>query len=188
MFIHKCREEHNNSQIKSCLSILKKRIDDSRIIVKLDFDLFMYLIQLSQTENVLACHSYRLINSLIEKSENKEIFLNELEKVSKRIDSVFSDTVLQIWHYYVLYSHYNEQQLNFAICNLTKSNDNPIILSFLVKSGQRKNKELFDYIIEQYEDAINDDKRSKNAWKNEILFSKWWLPLLLMVEKDNQPF
>lgn len=188
MFVHACRSEHNNSQIKSCLTILRKRIEDGKIHIERDYDLFIYLIQLSQTENILACHAYKLINTLIENTDNKDVFLNKLEDISNRIDTVFSDTVLQIWHYYVLYTHYNNSQINNAIKNLSHNNDNPIILSLLVKEGNKKNQKLLSYIISKYEDSIVEETRNNNDWKNDILFSKWWLPIFLIAEKDSHNY
>ena len=188
MFVHACRSEHNNSQIKSCLTILRKRIEDGKIHIERDYDLFIYLIQLSQTENILACHAYKLINTLIENTDNKDVFLNKLEDISNRIDTVFSDTVLQIWHYYVLYTHYNNSQINNAIKNLSHNNDNPIILSLLVKEGNKKNQKLLSYIISKYEDSIVEETRNKNDWKKDILFSKWWLPVFLIAEKDSHNY
>ena len=188
MFVHVCRNEHNNSQIKSCLTILRKRIEDSKIQINREYDLFMYLIQLSQTENILACHAYKLINTLIENTDNKDVFISKLEDISNRINSVFSDTVPQIWHYYVLYTHYDDSQINNAIAHLSHNNDNPIILSLLVKDGKKENQELLSYIITKYEDSIVEENRNKNDWKKDILFSKWWLPIFLIAEKDSHNY
>ncbi len=188
MFVHVCRNERNNSQIKSCLTILRKRIEDSKIHINREYDLFMYLIQLSQTENILACHAYKLINTLIENTDNKDVFISKLEDISNRINSVFSDTVLQIWHYYVLYTHYDDSQINNAIAHLSHNNDNPIILSLLVKDGKKENQELLSYIITKYEDSIVEETRNKNDWKKDILFSKWWLPIFLIAEKDSHNY
>lgn len=171
-------KQKNYSQVKSCLTLLEKRISNQEIkLSDIEISLFLYMMQLSQTNVVLASRAYGVINAIIKSSECPNDYKDRLIAASNDVNLKFFDTILQIWHYYVLLDNFDdlevEQILNIKNCN-------PIILTMLVKDGSNVNRELFNYIVEEYKKSIaNQDK-----WKSEIMYSKFWLPLFAISLHD----
>lgn len=183
--------QKNFSQIKTCLTLLSKHLSELETEYYCEQELFTYLVQLLQTEPILSCNSYKLINLIISNTKNKEYYLKQLMKISDRIDSNFSDSILQIWHYYTLYSNYSNKQKYKAIDQLNPNNNNPIILSMLVCEGKNNNKKLIDYIRNIYTNEIrleNTASINDNEWKKTIMFSKWWLPLFIIRAHDDHNY
>ena len=64
---------------------------------------------------------------------------------------------------------------------------NPIILAEFVKEKNASNKELFDYIKNTYSAKVNKEGE-QSFWMRSIMFSKWWLPLLVIYLKDGKNY
>lgn len=180
-YIAKLIGEKNNSQIKTLLTLFAKKMLTSKFVfVSTEEDCFSYMIQLSQTNTMLSSKAYNVINAIMDKCNDKDVYIRKLLEISDEVDLKFSNTMLQIWHYYVITNNCKQSVINELILRLNDINNNPIILSELVQSGKKTNKELFMYIKDNY---TNISKA--NNWKSEIMYSKYWLPLFLIRLKDG---
>ena len=183
-YFAKCITNKNYPQIKSCLTLFERKISNSLIDLKnTENDLFSYLIQLSQTNVILASKSYSVINSIIKNSTNKDTYIDFLLHNSDSIDLKYSNTILQIWHYYVITNNCDSDTIDELIKKLNTRNNNPIIISMLVKKGSKNNTDLFNYIKNEYSMLSNN-----NNWKSEIMNSKLWLPLFIIKIKDGYDY
>ena len=175
---------NNNSQIKTILTWFANKINKNQVeFISSERDCFMYMIQLSQTNTILASKAYSVINAIISKSDNRDILINKLLDISDDIDLKFSNTILQIWHYYAITNNCDYKTVNSLVDRLSNINDNPIILSELVFSGKSTNKKLFSYIKNTYTNLSG-----ANNWRDEIMYSKFWLPLFTIRLKDGHDY
>lgn len=183
-YIAKLLTEKNTPQIKTLLTWFAKKINNNQLdFINTEYDCFSYLIQLSQTNNLLSSKTYNVIDAIIKNSDNKEVLLNKLLSISDDIDLKFPNTILQIWHYYVITNNCESELTKKLIDRLNTSNDNPIILSAMVSNGKNTNKELFLYIKNSYTSLSG-----ANNWKSEIMHSKYWLPLFVIRLKDTHDY
>ena len=70
--------------------------------------MFCYLLTLLFENENLAVHCYRILDEMMKKDSQKKCYAI-LEKKTEIVDSKYSDTLLQIWHYYVLVKNMNKQ-------------------------------------------------------------------------------
>lgn len=183
-YISSLLKEKRFSQIKACLTMLSKRIKDELLdFVNTEKDCVLYLLQLSQTYPMVASKAYNVIDCIIFRSNNKRLHLNKLKEISDEIDLKYSNTILQIWHYYIIAKYSDETYINQLISRLNNSNNNPIILSSFVKEGKKANAKLFNYIIEEYKRLSGT-----NNWRSEIMYSKLWLPMFVINTLDNNDY
>lgn len=59
-------------------------------------------------EETLACHIYKILNKILKMVSNKAELLEELEEKRKFVDIHYSDSLIQIWHYYIMTENMNE--------------------------------------------------------------------------------
>lgn len=146
--------------------------------------LFNYFVMLIFEEENLAYHIYQILEEIIDRSDIKEKYLNILRKKQRLIDEKFSDTLIQIWNYYIITKYLDYDSLD-ELWERCKDNIlNPIIVSCFVKKGEGENSKLFRWIKECYEKEIKDD----TSWKNSIMFSKWWLPIAKIRQYDKKNY
>ena len=125
---------------------------------------------------LLSVHIYKILNLIIENSENQERLIKILRNKTKYVNLEHSDTLMQIWHYYILSKNIpNNEFINLLV---SESIENPIIITMSVKEGEKENKKLIDYIIRKF--SFEDSE-----WKSHIMFSKWWLPLFKIYLVDG---
>ena len=183
-YISNLLKEKRFSQVKTCLSLLSKRIEGERIdFISAEKDCVLYLLQLSQTYPMVASKAYNVIDCIIFRSNDKNVHLDKLKEISDEIDLKYSNTILQIWHYYIIAKYSDEAYINQLISRLNNSNNNPIILSSFVKEGKKANNKLFNYIIDEYTRLSG-----ANNWKSEIMYSKLWLPMFVINTLDNNDY
>ncbi len=177
-------ENNDISKAKAVLSLLTNHLlIENNIEHSSMYSCFLYMIQLSQTNNLLACKAYKVINSILTIDHNKDAYIDKLLKLRNEIDNKFSNTILQTWHYYTISKYANEEQFRLLINELSILNNNPIILSTLVQSGVEKNRQLFNYIVTEFEKC-----GIRENWKKEIMSSKYWLPLFVIKMKDSKNY
>lgn len=183
-YISKLIKERNNAQIKTLLTLFANKISHSQFYFgTTEEEYFSFFVQLSQSNTMVASKAYSVINIIIEKSDVKEKYIEKLLDICDDIDLKFSNTVLQIWHYYVISKNCKQDKIDYLISKLKDTNNNPIILSLLVRTGKGANKQLFTYIKDDY------TRISKaNNWKKEIMYSKYWLPLFTIRLRDTQDY
>ena len=108
----------------------------------------------------------------------------------KQINEKYSNTLVQIWHYYILSQFLDINDIPdcyYELIEQTKEQNesiNPLILMSFIEEGEGKNGEIFKYILEQYKNSLSNDKE----WKNSIMLSKWWLPLLKIKYVDGKNY
>lgn len=185
-YISKLINERNNSQIKTFLKRLANKISNSQVdLESVEEQCFSYMIQIAQTNPMLASRAYNVINLIIKKTEleSKEKYIDKLLNLCDDIDLKFSNTMLQIWHYYIISENCEQDRFDDLISKLNDTNNNPIILSQLVRPGKGMNKKLFTYIKDDYTRISG-----ANNWKKEIMYSKYWLPLFVIGFKDTEDY
>ncbi len=147
------------------------------------------MLQLICVEPLLASRGYKLIIEILEQSSNKHFYdeiCNTLKDKCKYINENYSDSLVQIWHYYVI-SKYDKNSNFSSIKNEFDDADteiNPIIVSAFIKDSHHGNKEVFNYIKQRYTHIENKDGEP-GIWKNSIMLSKWWFPIFLIYIKDG---
>lgn len=183
-YIRDCLLSDRVSQVRTLLSILLRRIQlDNLNIESVSKELFNYLLKLVFEDVTLVSHVYRLLNCIIKKTNQNSDMVEALKNKCSKIDTEYPDTLLQIWHYYVLFGNSNETIKNEMIAALPSKNYGPLIISAMVVSGKGNNKELFKFIKESY-----IQESASNQWKSEIMFSKWWLPLFKISRYDSHDY
>ncbi|MEG0577724.1 MAG: RNA-directed DNA polymerase [Bacilli bacterium] len=173
----------NISQIKTMLTMLKNKIGDK--LFKIDNNLleslYCYLIMLVFENENLTYHIYQFLDNIINIGEDNRFYIGILKQKRKIIDDKYADTLLQIWNYYLITKYMNSAELT-KFWNECKDNiTNPIIISFFVACGKAQNTKLFKWIMKKYQGEIDN----KDEWKNSIMFSKWFLPILRIREVDE---
>ncbi len=194
-FIAKKYEEQKISEIKAFVKMLGTAIEKQTLILYEDdeingFEVYIsaYMLQLACTEPVLASRCYRVIQALLDKTKEEKVesynkIIEQLQLKTKYINVSHHDSLLQIWHYYII-SRYVE---DISIKDITSSfNDvdiNPLIVSCFIKEGDGLNKEVVKYIKSRYK--LMEKNETEGSWMNTIMFSKWWLPLFLINVNDS---
>lgn len=194
-YISKAYDEDRKYEIKALLTLLKSAINTGKLIfsagsIKFEKYLTAYMLQLANLEPLFASRCYRVIIEILELSKGKEGYsyiLNELSAKSDFINQTYHDSVVQIWHYYVI-SQYDDKFKAKEFLNTYKSGEvNPLILSTFIKCEKGKNADIFKYIKDLYSDYENKPGEP-SYWMRSIMFSKWWLPLLLIYIKDGKNY
>ncbi|WP_336249432.1 RNA-directed DNA polymerase [Stomatohabitans albus] len=192
--------------VKSIISSIESAINDGRLVffdsgtVGEAFDpvinhFILYLLQLLCSEPVLGTRCYRLILSTskyilnaFDSGNDIALELNRyiaqvLKSKVSYINKYFHDTLIQLWHYYVLREvdpRFNFSELGKYFVDLEI---NPILAAIMVESGREKNRKIFNYIKDRYVDSIEDC--TEGQWKNSIMFSKWWFPIFIIYLNDG---
>lgn len=174
----------NTVQIKAIMTLLLKCMKNDLIGLGTEVDgWFCYLFTLAFEDVNLVCHVYRLLDFMLEKTEedSRGIYLERLSKKTSLIEMKYSETLFQIWHYYLLTKYMDKRQRENLLGDYSrKENINPIILCLFVESGVKANSKLLRIIIEQMK-----NESTGNDWRNKIMFSRWWLPLMKVRMVDS---
>lgn len=180
-YIGCCLKEGRTSQIRALLSLLQKRLLAGKIVVKdVSAELFYLFLKTVFEDVTLSSHIYRVLDALLSTAVDTKPLLNALRRKQERIDTEYTDTLLQIWHYYILFKYSTETERAKIISSFGHKRINPLVAASMVVSGNGKNKELFNLIRDSY---INESDSTQ--WKKEIMYSKWWLPLFKIARYDS---
>ncbi|SFR65422.1 RNA-directed DNA polymerase [Anaeromicropila populeti] len=184
------------TEIKAFLTLLKgaisqeKLVFDQESIVSEAVYLAFYMIQLACTEPLLVSRSYKVISEILEKQKGQEGYqkiINELKNKRGFINDTYHDSILQIWHYYILSKYDENLDISNYITDFNESEVNPLILSMLVRTGNDTNKDIIKYIKDRYF-QVAGNSNEPNSWMNTVMFSKWWLPLFSIYSKDKKDY
>ena len=180
-YVARIYDNNQKSEIKAFLSMFRRAI----ISGKLDFDeeekidlkthTIAYMLQLACLEPIFASRCYRVIIEildLINKDDRKDEIITLLKSKNEYINSTYHDSLLQIWHYYVLSKYDNKANIKWLISSFGGDEINPIILSMFVKEEKAANKEVFCYIKDTYSAHVHK-KEEKDFWKKSIIFKGW---------------
>lgn len=193
-YLQKLYEEKNIPQIRSFLTNFQNYLDRTYKNIKFDIKQSIYLIplllKLIFVFPVVASHIYRTFECILLKSskKEKEHVLSILKQNRDYVDSSYSDTDIQIWHYYLLGEFLNSADRKIILKDflhtnyLEKYTVDSIIISFFVKKDFKENCKIFDYIETIYGEE-NEQKTLKG-----IGASRWWIVLFRLYEyfKDDK--
>lgn len=195
-YISRTYDNNQKSDIKAFLSMFNRavytkmiRFDENEKI-DLKEHTVAYMLQLACLEPIFASRCYRVIISilqLIDDVDEKERVIGLIKSKSDYINSTYHDSLLQIWHYYVLSKYDSKTKIKEILNGFGNDEINPIILAGFVREGNGENKELFDYIKNKYSAIVNKEGED-SFWKKSIMVSKWWLPLLVIYLKDGKNY
>ena len=195
-YVARAYDNNLKSEIKAFLTMLggaisldKLRFDTDE---KLDLKKYTvaYMLQLACLEPIFASQCYRVIIAiinLIDEESKKDEIVRLLKSKNEFINATYHDSLLQIWHYYVLSKYDSKLNIEDLLDSFGSDEINPIILAGVVKGKNAANKELFDYIKNKYSAVVNKEGE-ESFWKSSIMFSKWWLPLLVIYLKDEKDY
>lgn len=195
-YVARAFDNNQKSEIKAFLSMLRRAISEEKIYfdleekIELEKHTVAYMLQLACLEPIFSSRCYKVIIAILNIS-NEDDKRNEIISLLKSkndfINSKYHDTLLQIWHYYVLSKYDCKVNIKDLLFSFGSYEINPIILAEFVKEEKSANKELFDYIKTTYSETVN--KEGENfCWMRSIMFSKWWLPLLIIYLKDGKNY
>ena len=155
-----------------------------------------YLLQLVFYDPNLAVNCYKVLYELFEYYKSHFLKIDQLIECmtnkTKKINEQYSNTLIQIWHYYLLNKFGPQKDIPdyfFSLLNQTDEQNetvNPLVLMTFIEKGDNKNKEIFKYIIDAYKKDIDVD--TDDGWKSTIMLSKWWLPLMQIRHLDNKDY
>lgn len=189
-------DNSQKSEIKAFLSMFRRAIISEKLYFDIEEKLDMkkytvaYMLQLACLEPIFASRCYKVIIeilNLMEDDDKKDEVIALLKSKNNFINSTYHDSLLQIWHYYVLSKYNPNTDINELICSFEGDEINPIILAEFVKEGKAVNKELFKYIKDKYS-AMVYKEGEQSFWMKSIMFSKWWLPLFVIYLKDGKNY
>lgn len=164
-------------QIKTVMSLLLKGLKGNRIDLGGESEgWFCYLFTLAFQDVNFVCHIYRVLDVIMERANKdlRERYLLRLKKKTSLIEAKYTETLFQIWHYYVITKYMDKKGREQYLSEYAKNgNVNPIILCMFVERGQKTNSKLLQIITEQME-----KESAGKDWKQRIMFSRWWLPLM----------
>ena len=183
-YVGKCLKDSRSSQIRGLFTLLLRRLRQNKICIDEILDeLFYYLLKLIFEDVSLTAHIYRLLDVILEKAVNPMPLIEAMRRKLSKIDAEYPDTILQIWHYYLLFRYSNDTERIKMITALKTKHFNPLVASCMVLSGKGKNKELYKIIRDAY---IQESGSSQ--WQSEIMNSKWWLPLFKISRYDSHDY
>lgn len=175
-------ETERMSQVKTVLTKLRRCIDTGSVEIKyVHRSLFCYLLTLLFEDPNLAVHCYRILDVLLQKDSRRECY-DILNRKTELVDDKYSETLLQIWHYYVLAKYLDKRAKTKFFNDHVHKLKNPIIYSFFVEEGVKVNSHIVGKIKDAYLLEEND-----SGWRKKIIYSRWWLPLskIKMVDGYN---
>lgn len=195
-YVARAYDNNLKSEIKAFLSMFRRAISLKKLRFDIDEKIDLkkytvaYMLQLACLEPIFASRCYRVIIAiltLIDEDSKKDEIVNLLKSKNKFINATYHDSLLQIWHYYVLSKYDSKSNIKELLDSFGSDEINPIILAGFVKEKNAANKELFDYIKKTYSAIVNKEGE-QSFWMRSIMFSKWWLPLLVIHLKDGKNY
>lgn len=184
VYMSELLKNENIAQIKTILTLFLRRLKEGKMnLGEEEYSWFCYIYMLAFENENLVCHVYKILDEVLDESWENDIYIAVLNKKTKYIDERYKDTLFQIWHYYVLVRHMSVKERAKCMDEYFDTGEvNPIVACWFVTEGDGKNKELVKYIKE-----ILKKEAGEQDWQQQIMFSKWWLPLLKikMVDKYN---
>lgn len=179
-YVGTCLKDGRSSQLRALLTLLLKGIQTDKLRIDAVFDeLFYFLLKVVFEDTALVSNVYRLLDFMLDQTTVAEPLLNALQRKRFKVDAEYPDTVLQIWHYYILFRHSDDVGRAAMIAELKGTHVNPLVAAAMVLPGKGKNKELYEMIRDLY-----IQEAGYSQWKAGIMNSKWWLPLFKISRYD----
>lgn len=170
-------ETNNFSQIKVVLTLLRKKIESGTLnLLETEQRLVNYCQLLVLENGSLASHGYKILDWILQHTDNTE-YLQSIQKKTNLINAEYEDTLIQIWHYYVMIKNMDGKEKTIYFEENKEKIKNPLIVSmFVVKgeSGKSRNAKVFRHIVETFQNELGLEC---SDWKKKIMYSRWWLPV-----------
>ena len=183
-YVGACLKDGRSSQIRALLTLLLRRLQTNKLTIdEISAELFYYLLKLVFEDVSLTTHVYRLLDFILEKALDSTPLLEAMQRKQSKIDAEYPDTILQIWHCYVLFRHSNDANRSSMITSLKNKHFNPLVATAMVLPGKKQNKELYKIIRDAYK-----QESGSAQWQSEIMYSKWWLPLFKISRYDSHDY
>lgn len=175
-------ENEKTAQMKTILTLFLNRLREEKIdIDEEQYSWFCYIYMLAFENQNLVCHVYKVLDEILCRVSGKELYIDVLDKKTRHINQRYRDTLLQIWHYYVLARHVDsKRRAEYMDEYFSMRGANPIIACWFVEGENNKNRELLNHIIKIFQEETGEQN-----WRSQIMFSRWWLPLLRMKMMDK---
>lgn len=180
---------HEFTQIKTLLSLLKKNLQEFKIGTDSNITVIFinYFLKLGYLNNVLQLWIYKTLKVImIRDFINKEKFISILSKNTTFINDMHHNTITQIWHYHIFNQLLNEKEQAQELDNLIEfykmkiniTEINPLVLIEFIKVDSINNTKIFEYILETY-------KRKGENFEQTVAHSKWWIVLISLRYKGK---
>ena len=183
------------SEIKVLLTRIARKIRDKEFdltnVDNVSEYMINYLLQLMFYDSNLAVNCYKVLLELLKycnsQSIDKEQLIKCLTNKSTWINERYANTLIQIWHYYLLNKFGTSNDIHHYFSDLLKLTDeqnesiNPLVLVSFIQKGDNNNRNIFNYILREYKKEI----KTATDWKSSIMLSKWWLPLIRIRNVDQ---
>ena len=183
-YVGSCLKDSRSSQLRALLTLFLRRLQSGKLLISDLYDEFFNLLLKTVFEDAtLTSHIYRLLDYILDKVTNPAPLLDALRRKQAKVDTEYPDTILQIWHYYILFRHSNDMDRRSMIVALKNKHFNPLVAAAMVSPGKEQNKELYKLIRDSY---VQESKST--CWQAEIMNSKWWLPLFKISRYDSHDY
>lgn len=140
------------------------------------------LIQLVFVNENLVSRCYKLILAIAIRSADSKLIVVELKEKLEMVNSNYSETLIQIWHYYTILQLDTKNRNEYLRTLIQINGLSPIISLVFVEEGMHSNIELFNAIKQSYSNQHGTN------WKESIYYSKWSLTLLSIYLKDGHNY
>ncbi len=178
-------ETNNLSQIKVILTLLRKKIESATLDLLGNEQRMMNYCQLLVLENgSLASHGYKIIDLILQQIDNGE-HIQYMQKKATLIDGEYEDTLIQIWHYFVMLKNMGEKEKKTYFKANKEKIKNPLIISMFVTKGRKQNSDVFKHIVEMFKNELGS---GSSDWKHKIMYSRWWLPVYKIYLMDSHDY
>lgn len=182
-YIAELMQKKEISQIKTVFSLFYKKLKEDKLkIENVEKELLHILLLAVFEEKTITWQVYRIIDWIFDKTKNKVKYQELLIKKLPVVNRIYRDSILQIWHYYVLSKSMNQIEKKQFFENNKQYLQNPILVTMFVEKGNHMNAHIMTYIKENFLKESNT-----TDWKKRIMYSRWWLPLMKirMVDVHN---
>ena len=197
-YLIKLSNEGNVPQIRASLTICKNYINkvykNCKINQKQSIFIIPMLLKVAYTAPVVTAHVCSLIDTILSQSEDKEteaiidILIDKIDYV----DKYFSETELQIWHYYII-SKYAKSSIRSRVLRRVTANVkrqtstiDSLILSFFIKNNFSENKKVYDLMKKIYAEENGTDF-SRRLCMTGIGCSRWWILFIELIKYFRNP-
>lgn len=183
---------------KTFFTIFYNKIDKKEIIISDDLVevIITTFLKLGYLNSPLQVRIYRVIDALINQFNGtlglstRKLIFTCLKKSNDYVNNNLSNTVGQIWHYYLICKVCGKDdrlvELNELIRYYSNHNNfhnkeiNPLVLvSFVEYKNLSINDVIFTYVTDLYYSKvrINEQSKIEDVYQT-IAYSKWWIVLL----------
>ena len=197
-YLSKLSNEANVPQIRTALTMCRKYIErvykTDRINQKQSVFIIPMLLKVAYTSPVVSAHIYQLIDTILKNSETIEVeaIIDILEKDLEYINKYFSETDLQIWHYYIISKHAKSEIKRRVLRGIKASvkehvsTIDSLLLSFYINNNFSDNKAIYDLMKLKYAEENGTNVNDRYCMSG-IGSSRWWVLYIELIKYFRNP-